>query len=371
MKGHDLFRILDNMIEVAKVAILFFALTQLPTCAAAQIQNATTQFAAPPESPRPNVEPDPAKVTGSATISGTVLDTNGGAIEGARVQLSNATSGAVLRTIDSGATGQFVFEGLQPGSYKVTITGEGMTSFVSEPITVHAEQAEIVPNVVLSVSGGTTSITVNGDKEQLSVQQVQIAEQQRVLGVIPNFYSTYDWNAPPMMTKQKYMLSFRSLLDPVSFVGVGAIAGAEQYKNVFPSFGGGWEGYGKRYGAVFANRTSSELLTRAVFPSIFHDDPRYFVKGSGSIRSRAFHAVGSTFVTRGDDGKRKVNFSEILGTVSAGALSNLYFPANERGAQLVYINGFAAMGGNAIDNLIREFILNHITTRAKQKDQQH
>ena len=117
--------------------------------------------------------------------------------------------------------------------------------------------------------------------------------QQRVGGVIPNFYSTYDWNAPPMLAKQKFQLSIRSIIDPVSFLAVAGIAGAEQYKNVFPAYGGGIEGYGKRYGAALANHVSGNLLGRAVYPSIFHQDPRYFYKGKGSIRSRALYAISA------------------------------------------------------------------------------
>jgi hypothetical protein len=103
-----------------------------------------------------------------------------------------------------------------------------------------------------------------------------------------------------------------------------------------------------------------------VFPSIFHTDPRYFVMGKGSAKTRAFHAMASTFVTRGDDGSQKVNFPEILGDLSAAALSNAYFPANERGVNLVLINGFGDVGGNMVSNLVREFLLNRVTSRAKR-----
>src|SRR6185312_12462021 len=123
----------------------------------------------------------------------------------------------------------------------------------------------------------------------------------------------FDWNAPPMMTRQKYHLALRTIIDPVTFAVVGGVAGAEQYKSVFPSFGGGIDGFGKRYGAAYANHVSAELFTRAVFPSIFHDDPRYFIMANGSDRERVQHAVFSTFVTRGDDGRQKVNFPELLG----------------------------------------------------------
>jgi len=138
---------------------------------------------------------------------------------------------------------------------------------------------------------------------------VQIAVHQRIDGVIPNFYSTYDWNAPPMQAKQKFQLSIRSIVDPVSFLTVAGIAGAQQYRDTFPAYGGGIEGYGKLYSAAFANHLSGVLLGRAVYPSIFHQDPRYFYKGKGGIRSRALYAISAAVIARGDDGRRKPNYS--------------------------------------------------------------
>jgi hypothetical protein len=328
-------------------------LTLLPPAQAAAQASVDTQ-SAPASSPK-----------AAATISGTVLDTNGDVIQGALVQLSKPDASGTPREVKSGATGQFDFPDLESGTYIVTISGEGMTTFVSKPITLRADESLIVPKVVLGVAAATTSVKVM-DREAASIEQVEIAEQQRVLKVIPNFYSSYDWTAPPMLAKQKYRLAARSLIDPVSFLTTAGIAGAEQYQNVFPSFGGGIEGYGKRYGAAFASHASGELLTRAVFPSMFHTDPRYFIMGKGSTQARAAHAITSTFVTRGDDGSRKINFPQILGGLSAAALSNAYFPARERGANLVLINGFGGLGGNMVDNLIREFLLSHVTTRAKR-----
>ena len=303
----------------------------------------------------------------SSTISGTVLDTNGDVIQGARVRLAEARTPGNEREMKSGPTGQFAFPNVEPGTYVITIRGEGMATFVSKEISLHADESLIVPNVVLGVAAATTSVTVM-DKEQASIEQVRIAEQQRVLKVFPNFYSSYDWNAPTMLAKQKYRLAARTLIDPVSFLTTAGIAGAEQYKNVFPTFGLGIEGYGKRYGAAFASHASGELLTRAVFPSIFHTDPRYFIMGKdkGSAPTRAMHAVTSTWVTRGDDGGRRINFPEILGSLSAAALSNAYFPVRERGVNLLLINGLGGLGGNMVDNLIREFLLSPVTTRAKR-----
>jgi carbon monoxide dehydrogenase subunit G len=300
----------------------------------------------------------------SSSISGTVTASDGAVIQGAHVRLSKAGSSAVLRQMNSGAMGEFKFSDLQPGTYVVKISGDGMTSFVSQPVMLRSETPILMPDITLGVAAASTSVVVM-DKEAASIQQVEIAEQQRVFKVFPNFYSSYDWDAPSMLAKQKYRLAARTLVDPVTFFTTGAIAGLEQYRNVFPSFGGGIEGYGKRYGAAYATEASGELFTRAVFPSLFHTDPRYFIKGKGGTKARAFHAIASTFVTRADNGSQRINFPEILGDFSSAALSNAYFPPQERGASLVLINGFAGLGGNMLDNLIREFVLNRLTTHAR------
>lgn len=300
--------------------------------------------------------------TGTGRITGTVLDANRDVLQGAHVSLTSP-SDSVMRTVESGTNGQFAFTGLPPNTYRLTITAPGMSTFTSPQIPLHAGEDHIVPAVTLPVSAVSSSITVTaGTNKELSEQQVQIAVQQRVGGVIPNFYSSYDWNAPPMQAKQKFQLSFRSIFDPVSFLAVAGVAGAEQYKNVFPAYGGGIEGYGKRYGAAFANHVSGTLLGRAVYPSIFHQDPRYFYKGRGSTRSRALYAMAAAVIARGDDGQWKPNYSKVLGNFSAAAISNLYYPASDRGASLVLINGLAGTGADIVSNLIREFVLKGITS---------
>ncbi len=296
-------------------------------------------------------------------ISGTVLDTNGDVVEGAHVTLS-ASASFKKRTVVSGGDGQFVFADLPPAVYTITVSGQGMSNFTSPHIPLGANQSFVVPRIALAVSGGSTSVTVSGNKEELAEEQVRIAVQQRVVGIFPNFYSSYDWNAPPMEARQKLQLGIRSVIDPVSFLGVAAIAGAEQYENVFPAYGTGIEGYGKRYGAALATHVSADLLSRAVYPAIFHQDPRYFYKGNGSIRSRVLYAISAAVMARDDDGRWRPNYSNVLGNFSAGAISNLYYPASDRGASLVFLNGLADTGGDAAANLVREFILKRFTSHA-------
>jgi hypothetical protein len=299
--------------------------------------------------------------SGVGSISGTVLDSNGDVLQGAQAKLEDSLR-KETRRVDSDNNGHFEFTSLAPGVYKLTVTRPGMNTYTSVQISLSACEVRMLPRVVLGVSGGVTSVTVTGNKEELADEQVHIALQQRIGGVIPNFYSSYDWTAPPMQAKQKFKLSFRSLIDPVSFLTVAGIAGVEQYRNMYPSFGSGIEGYGKRYGAAFANHASATLLCRAVYPSLFHQDPRYFYKGKGSFGSRAWYAVSSAVMTRNDDGRWEPNYSNVLGNFSAAALSNLYYPEADEGASLVLFNGLADTAADAVANLLREFVLKGITS---------
>ncbi len=355
---------LKQIVVTGSILLVFFSLS-CSTARAQESLSSTVRESALPDAPELAVTSATGAMaaphTGTGNISGTILDANGDVVQGAHVTLSGS-SGSDSRTAESGSNGQFAFTGLPPDVYKITVTGTGMSTVTSTLVSLHAGEVHIVPPVTFTVSGGVTSVTVNGNKEELAEEQVQIAVQQRVGGVIPNFYSTYDWNAPPMLAKQKFQLSIRSILDPVSFLTVAGIAGAEQYKNVFPAYGPGIEGYGKRYGAAMANHVSSNLLGRAIYPSIFHQDPRYFYKGKGSIRSRAFYAMSAAVIARGDDGRWKPNYSNVLGNFSAGAISNLYYPASDRGASLVVFNGLADTAADAVSNLVREFLLKGITS---------
>lgn len=311
--------------------------------------------------------PQPISVDASAgsaaVVSGTVLDTDGAEVQDARVVLESP-NGEVVRKEQSGDNGEFTFNSVQPGAYELVVSGLGWGTYISPAIHLKAGDFRIVPNIVLPLTS-TSVVRVTADPEQLAEEQVHIAEQQRVLGVIPNFYSSYDWNAPPMQAKQKFQLSLRSLIDPMEFVGVAATAGMEQEANVFSGYGTGAAGYGRRLGAAYANDFTANFFADAVFPALFHQDPRYFYKGKGSIGSRALYAISSAVIARGDNGHWQPNYSYIFGSFAAGAVSNLYYPAADRGASLVLMNGLANIGAHAGADLIREFVLKRFTSKAK------
>ena len=196
----------------------------------------------------------------------------------------------------------------------------------------------------------------------IAAEQIRAEEKQRLMGVIPNFYTSYIYDAAPLTWKQKFSLATRGTFDPVAVIGVGFAAGIEQANNSFPGYGQGAAGYSKRYAAKFVDGRSSDFLTHAVFPSLFHQDPRYYYQGSGTVKSRLAHAVSSAFVTRSDSGRTVPNYSYLLGNMCAGALSNLYYPQANRGAHLVFTNTALGLAGRLGTNLLREFLSKRVTT---------
>src|SRR5665213_3472936 len=174
----------------------------------------------------------------SGVISGTVLDTNGNVIRGARVVLTSP-GGAGERVLPSGPNGEFTFAELTPGSFTLTVTGTDMGAYVAPEIQVHAGETRFISGVILPVATAGSEVRVSGDRDEMAQEQLHIAVEQRLLGIFPNFYSSYDWNAPPMRAKQKLQLGLRSVTDPMAFVGAGILAGMEQANNTFPGYGQG------------------------------------------------------------------------------------------------------------------------------------
>jgi hypothetical protein len=298
----------------------------------------------------------------TSSISGTVLDVNGGMVLGAQVTLV-ALDPPVSRTAISNDQGQFNFPELAPGKFKFTVASTGFEPYSSSEIVLYAGEKLILPEIRLSPAATTTNIQVSVTQVEIATEQVKAQEQQRVLGVFPNFYSSYIWDAAPMTAGQKYDLALHSLVDPFSFVGTGIFAAAEQWQNTFPGYGQGAKGYAKRYGAAYADEALSRMIGSAILPSLLHQDPRYFYRGAGSKKSRALYAISQAVICRGDNGKMQPNYSYVLGSFAAGGISNLYHPSSDRGAGLTIGNGFLNVGAHAIDNLAREFLFRKLTPK--------
>jgi hypothetical protein len=308
-----------------------------------------------PDAPVPAAQSAPVEAQGTAQVTGAVVDDQGYAVNAAAVTLS--ASGILgERSATSDADGRFAFTGLAPGQYRLIVNAQGFAAYTSDVLTVAAGQALVAPRIVLHITA-TTSIDVVATPDQIAVAQVHEEEKQRVFAVFPNFYTSYIWNAAPMPAREKYQMATRALIDPIQFLTVAGTAGGEQIVGTYSDYGPGIQGYGKRYAATMATATSSRMLGSAVFPALFHQDPRYFYQGSGGKRSRALHAFASTFVTRGDNGKDQPGFAHLLGSLSASAIASAYLPASDRSAGVVFQTFGIDVAGNIAENFFREFVL--------------
>jgi hypothetical protein len=300
----------------------------------------------------------------TATISGTVTDVNGDIVPGAAVVLEGANA-SDRQTAVASERGAFQFERLKPGiPYHVTVGAKGFEDWKSSTVILNPGQFFFLQSIQLKLQWVVTSVTVYPSPEQIATEQVAVQEHQRILGIVPNFYVTYDPNPAPLTTKLKFRLAYKADTDVMTFVGVAFIGAIYQAGDV-PDYGQGWGAYGKRVAAGYADTTTDVFIAGAILPWLLHQDPRYFYQGTGTNKSRTFHAIFSPFVCRGDNGKQQPNYSGLGGDLASGAISNLYYPESNRGASLVF-QGFAVTTGvRMVNAVLQEFLLRKLTPAAK------
>jgi hypothetical protein len=318
-----------------------------------------------PDAPAPMGAQVQADGLATRTLSGVITDVDGALVPGAKVTLRE--QGATKpRSAVADSDGHFSFSGVTAGSYTLTVTADGMEP-ATQRGTLNPDESVELPAIVLRVAAASDEVEVSSlTQQELAEVQIKQEEQQRLAGLVPNFYVTYNWNAAPLTPKQKYKLEVRSIVDPATFVIVGGFAGIEQATNEFSGYGQGAAGYGKRYGAGLANASIGGMLGGAVLPVLFHQDPRYFYMGRGTKWHRTLYALSSAVIARGDNGKWQPAYAGVLGDFGSGAISNLYYPASNRnGAGLTIENGFLAVASDAVGNLLQEFVLKKISSGVK------
>jgi len=300
-------------------------------------------------------------------IRGAVLDKDGAAIPNVLVTLTQAGAASPAQTT-SANDGTFLFVNVIPGPFQLSFTSTGFARQQSSGVLQPGED-QLIPQVTLAIGSTEEDVKVTVTPEEIATDQVHIEEQQRLLGVIPNFYVTYDQHPAPLTTRLKFDLAWKTTIDPVSFGIVGIIAGFEQADNTFAGYGQGAQGYGKRFGAAFADSVTGTFIGSAILPSLLKQDPRYFYKGTGTIRGRTLYAMANAFICKGDNGRWQPNYSAVGGNLASAGISNLYYPATDRnGLRLTFENAFIGIGANAFSNIIQEFLLRRFTPHAHDQE---
>ena len=273
------------------------------------------------------------------------------------------TAGSFSAETFSDNNGTFTFNNVPAGAYTVSYSSNGFATQMQSGLLQPGEN-HLNPPVQLVVA---TSIEVNvtETRQEIAADQVHVEERQRLLGVIPNYYVTYVPDAAPLDAKQKLQLGWKFIIDPVSFGITGLIAGLEQASNSYSGYGQGAQGYGKRYGAAYADFVSGTFFGNVIFPALLKQDPRYFYKGTGSKKSRLFYALANAVICKGDSGRWQPNYSNVLGSLAAGGLSNLYYPAASRnGIGLTFENTAIGLAGSAGSAVVEEFLFRKLTSHS-------
>jgi hypothetical protein len=192
-------------------------------------------------------------------------------------------------------------------------------------------------------------------KQRPTDSSTQPSGEERLFGFLPGYgIAEAGAKPPPLTSGQKFKLATQ-YLNPYTFVFVAVEGGVNQARNHPEGYGQGAEGYGKRYGAGLADGLTDGLFVTGVYPSLFHQDPRYYRLGDGGFSRRMGYAVTRILMTRQDSGRKAFNVSEVLGSFSSAALAVTYYPADERDFSDVAERAGVQFAFDAGFNVLKEF----------------
>jgi hypothetical protein len=225
-----------------------------------------------------------------------------------------------------------------------TTPGQSATSPASAQQTTQTPPVVIAPDKQAPV-----------EQPKSSEEQLKIEEHQRILGVMPAFNSVNSGVAVPLTPGQKFRLMFKSTTDPYVFGFAAFTAGIGQAQNSHADYGQGMSGYAARFGANYVDTADGNLWGNAILPVVLHQDPRYFRLGHGTFKRRLLYSMSTSVMCKSDRGKWQPNYSNILGNLIAGGISNVYYPAEDRGAAQTFQNAATVTAEGMIGAVLIEF----------------
>jgi len=181
-------------------------------------------------------------------------------------------------------------------------------------------------------------------------------QPKRILGIMPNYRAVSAGELPPPPTpKQSFKLAAQNSFDYSSFVFVGITSLIAEGTDAHPKLGKGVEGFGNYYWRGFVDKTDGNFLVIFAYPTIFHQDERYYAMGKGSFMKRTAYAASRVLITPGYSGHNTFNASELLGRATAQGISTTYYPASDSTFGAVATRFGYAVGRDALTNVFREW----------------
>ncbi|HEY0265022.1 MAG TPA: hypothetical protein VGC07_10925 [Granulicella sp.] len=238
------------------------------------------------------------------------------------------------------------------------------TAFLSLP---DAPEVHLAASDLQSSSSTSQPAPQAETHKQQHATEEQMEEQlhQRMAVVIPNFNAVLDGHPIPLTRRQKMRAAFRSAIDPYQF-GLAFVTSSYgqaldshdtiDANGVRHGYGQGWEGFGKRYGANYTDQFTGAIIGNGILPALLHQDARYYRMGErASFAKRFFYAISTAVICHSDSGRLQPNYSNVLGNLASGGISNLYYPEAERGFGLTVEQGMIVTAEGSIGSLLVEF----------------
>ena len=166
------------------------------------------------------------------------------------------------------------------------------------------------------------------DIQETGNGKVAGTSNDRLFYAMPNFLTLQGREkVPPLSSKDKFKVVALGTFDYFEYPWWGVLAAINQAENNEAGYGQGWAGYGKRYGSTAGDSLVENFMVGAVFPSVLHQDPRFYQSGGSGFFKRSGYAISRIVVTRSDSGKSQFNYSEVFGSaIAAGISTYSYHP---------------------------------------------
>ena len=223
-------------------------------------------------------------------------------------------------------------------------------------IPARAQQQSEAPDAAAPPATPAISPAVGQKSPSVSVQDASAnPKNSRIFMVIPNYTTVENpTDFTPLAAKQKFKLGAEDAFDTYTFPLAGVVAGIAQASNDDASWGQGLKGFGLRYAAAYADTVDGSFMTTGVFPTLLHEDPRYFRRATGGFWRRSGYAARRLFITRTDSGQSQFNFSEFGGNAVAGGISLAYHSSEDR------------TFSNFLDNWATQIVIDFVSNQLKE-----
>ena len=200
-------------------------------------------------------------------------------------------------------------------------------------------------------------------------RSVPVSKQQpkRILGLMPNYRAVSAGAIPPPPTlKQAFKIATQNSFDYSAFVFVGITSSIAYAQDSHKQLGESASAFWSYYWRGFVDKTDGNYLVIFALPTLFHQDPRYYALGSGSIGKRALYAASRVLITPDYHGHNSFNASELVGRAMAQGISTTYYPSSDRTLGALATRWGYAIMRDACTNAFREFwpdIATHVLHR--------